>query len=75
MNILTNHKGEIDNSQEMLKETIRHLEYQMKRLEKEMLEIIKTDSDILKHYKLSRGVKGVGLVLAIQMVVHAHKYS
>lgn len=75
MDVITDQKGAVDISQDMLKETINHLESQMKRLEKEMLEIIKTDSDMLKHYKLSKSVKGVGLVLAIQMLVHTHNYS
>lgn len=75
MDVLTGPKAADDIAQEMLAETINHLEHQMKRLEKEMVELIKTDSQLLKHYKLSKSVKGVGLVLAIQMLIHTHNYS
>ena len=75
MDVLSGKDATDDISHEMIGETINHLEHQMKRIEKEMLEVIKTDNEMLKHYKLSKSVKGVGLVLAIQMLVHTHNYS
>jgi transposase len=39
------------------------------------MSLIKTDQAMLKNYKLSRSVKGVGMVLAIQMLLHTHNYT
>jgi len=75
MQVLTVNKQTEDVSQAMIADTIYHLEQQMKKLESAMVSLIKTDSQMLKHYKLSRSVKGVGLVLAVQMLVHTHNYT
>ena len=75
MQTLTASKNQADFSETMIVETITHLEVQMKKLEKEMVNLIKTDSLMLKHYKLSLSVKGVGLVLAVQMLVHTDNYT
>lgn len=56
-------------------ESIEHLEGQARKIEKAMEILIKSDDDMLINYKLSKTVKGVGLVLAIQMLLHTHNYS
>ena len=40
-----------------------------------MEELIKTETKMLANYKLSKSVKGVGRILAIQMLLHTHNYS
>lgn len=37
--------------------------------------IIKLDQQLNKNYKLSKSVKGVVPILAIQMLLHTHNYS
>jgi transposase len=37
--------------------------------------LIKLDQQLNKNYKLSKSVKGVGPILAIQMLLHTHNYS
>ena len=36
---------------------------------------IKEDETMITNYKLSKTVKGVGLVLAVQMLLHTHNYT
>lgn len=64
-----------DTSLDIVKQTICQLEQQITAIEKAMNELIKTDQTMLKNYKLSRSVKGVGMVLAIQMLLHTHNYT
>lgn len=59
----------------VIKQSLKQIEAQVKKVEKSMDELIKTDVKMLRNYKLSRSVKGVGKVLAIQMLVHTHNYS
>lgn len=69
------HTNQSDTSLEITTQTINHLEQQIGAIEKAMNELIKTDQAMLKNYKLSRSVKGVGMVLAIQMLLHTHNYT
>lgn len=59
----------------VIKQSLKQIEVQVKKVEKSMEELIKTDVEMLRNYKLSKSVKGVGRVLAIQMLVHTHNYS
>lgn len=59
----------------MMAETILHLEGQRSKIEKAMLALLKSDEQMYTNYKLSRSVKGVGIVLAVQMLLHTHNYS
>lgn len=59
----------------ILNENISHLEKQILATEKAMNQLIKLDEGILKNYKLSKTVKGVGMVLAVQMLLHTHNYT
>lgn len=74
MNVLTQNSV-TDTSQQMLSETIAHIENQMTKIEKAMVDLIKTEADYYHNYKLSKSVKGVGLVLAVQMLLHTHNYT
>lgn len=46
-----------------------------KNLYKAMNELIKQDETMITNYRLSKTVKGVGMVLAIQMLLHTHNYT
>jgi|688.fasta_scaffold445169_1 transposase len=56
-------------------ETIEHLESQARKVEKAMEALIKSDEAMQVNYKLSKSVKGVGMVLAVQMLLHTHNYT
>jgi len=64
-----------DFSIQTIGETIDHLEEQTARIEKAMEALIKADDMMAGNYLLSRSIKGVGLVLAIQMLIHTHNYT
>jgi transposase len=64
-----------DISMALLKENISHLENQISAIEKAMNDLIKEDETMIINYKLSKTVKGVGMVLAIQMLLHTHNYT
>ena len=59
----------------ILKENIAYLEKQITSTEKAMNELIKQDNTMIANYKLSKTVKGVGMVLAVQMLLHTHNYT
>ena len=58
-----------------IKQTLKQLESQIKKVEKEMTRLIKQDGDMYHNFKMSKSVKGVGNVMAIQMLLHTHNYS
>lgn len=64
-----------DVSVRILKENIAYLEKQITSTEKAMNELIKQDNTMITNYKLSKTVKGVGMVLAVQMLLHTHNYT
>lgn len=68
-------KGSNDFSVLSITESIEHLETQAKKVEKAMEALIKADDQMQTNYKLSKTVKGVGLVLAVQMLLHTHNYT
>jgi|688.fasta_scaffold462046_1 transposase len=68
-------KGQPDASIMALDDTLSHLEFQINRIEKAMDALIKLDQQLNKNYNLSKSVKGVGPILAIQMLLHTHNYS
>lgn len=69
------HDRDSDPSVIILDQTIIQLEQQTKRIEKEMELLIKSDKDLKDNYTLSKTVKGVGRILAVQMLVHTHNYT
>lgn len=64
-----------DTSMEILSESMVQLEQQILKIEKAMSELIKADQSMAANYKLSKTVKGVGMVLAVQMILHTHNYT
>lgn len=52
----------------ILKENILQLENQILNVEKAMENLIKKDENMISNYQLSKSVKGVGRVLAIQLL-------
>ena len=69
------HDQDNDVSIGILRENIAYLEKQIATTEKAMNELIKEDKSMITNYKLSKTVKGVGLVLAVQMLLHTHNYT
>jgi len=59
----------------IIKHSLQQIEVQIKKVEKSMDALIKTEPKMQSNYKLSRSVKGVGRVLAIQMLLHTHNYT
>lgn len=59
----------------IIKQSLKQIEKQVNKVEKSMAELIKTDVKMQNNYKLSRSVKGVGNILAIQMLIHTHNYT
>jgi len=54
---------------------LHHTKGQLLKLEKQMQELIKMDDEMQSNFELSRTVKGVGPILAMQMLLHTHNYS
>jgi len=59
----------------MIDQTLHHLKGQLQKLEKQMQELIRADREMQSNFELSRTVKGVGPILAIQMLLHTHNYT
>lgn len=59
----------------LIRQSIQQLEHQVSKVEKAMEELIKQEPEMKTNYKLSKSVKGVGKILAIQMILHTHNYS
>lgn len=64
-----------DVSMVILKGNMEQLNNQITAIEKAMNELIKQDETMITNYKLSKTVKGVGMVLAVQMLLHTHNYT
>lgn len=68
-------KPEEDVSLEILRESLSLLNAQILAIEKAMTSLVKTEVEMYKNYKLCRSVKGVGMILAIQMLLHTHNFT
>lgn len=64
-----------DTSVKIINQSLRQIEAQVKKVEKSMDELIRKDVQMQENYTLSKSVKGVGRILAIQMLVHTHNYT
>ena len=73
--LATLEKATGDTAIKIIKLSLNQIESQVKKVEKSMDELIKTDAKMQTNYKLTRSVKGVGKVLAIQMLLHTHNFS
>lgn len=59
----------------ILKENMAQLKLQVHAIEKAMNQLVTNDKTLNNNYKLSKTVKGVGMILAIQMLLHTHNYT
>jgi transposase len=64
-----------DVSMIIIKDNMTQLNIQIAATEKAINELIKQDETMITNYKLSKTVKGVGMVLAVQMLLHTHNYT
>lgn len=64
-----------DVSMIIIKDNMTQLNNQITATEKAINELIKQDETMITNYKLSKTVKGVGMVLAVQMLLHTHNYT
>ena len=64
-----------DVSMVIIKDNMTQLNNQITATEKAINELIKQDETMITNYKLSKTVKGVGMVLAVQMLLHTHNYT
>lgn len=56
------------------KETIKYLEDRIAEIEKEMMEIINNDNELLQTHKLLLSINGIGLVNAMHTLVHTDNF-
>lgn len=58
-----------------LNKVIRSIDLQLKNLARIIKELIRSNPGIDKNYRLCTSVKGVGPVLAIEMILHTHNFT
>jgi len=58
-----------------LNKVIRSIDLQLKNLERTIKELLTSDPGIYKSYRLCTSVKGVGPVLAIEIILHTHNFT
>jgi transposase len=73
--LVTIEKTTGDKALGIIKQSLKQMEVQIKKVESEMEVLLKTDDQLYSNYKLSKSVKGIGSVLAIQMLLHTHNYT
>jgi transposase len=73
--LVTLEKKSGDISVGIIKQTLKQLGVQIKKVEKAMEALIKTEEVMWQNYQMSKSVKGVGNVLATQMLLHTHNYT
>lgn len=59
----------------MITKNLKHLVSQIASIEKAMDLLLKQEQKLNKQYKLCKTVKGVGRILAVQMLIHTHGFS
>jgi len=73
--LVTIEKTSADEGLKIIRQCLKQTELQIKKVEKSMIELIKTEVKMQNNFNLSKSVKGVGKILAIQMLLHTHNYS
>jgi len=58
-----------------LKKVTRAIDAQIKSLETTIKKVIESDPGIERNYRLCNSVKGIGPVLAIEMILHTHNFN
>jgi transposase len=58
-----------------LNHVIKMLEKEILKLESKIEEIVNQDEQLIRNYELCRSVKGIGLVLALELIIHTQNFT
>jgi transposase len=58
----------------LIKPNIDFLNQQIKEVEAKLLAVIKSNEDIVKNYNLLISIKGIGIILAVQFLIHTGNF-
>lgn len=58
-----------------LKKVLSALDKQILKLEDEMQELVRKDEELSLKFELCRSVKGIGLVLAVELIIHTQNFT
>jgi len=64
-----------DPSMAIIRETIVFLKGQLEAIEKQLEALVEATPEFASNYALLKGIKGIGLVLALELVVHTHNFT
>ena len=56
-------------------ELVRHLDELVAEVEKQMLEVIKSEEDLNRNFRLLDSIKGIGLVNAVNIIVYTENFT
>lgn len=56
-------------------ELVRHLDELIAEVEKQMLEVIKSEEDLNRNFRLLDSIKGIGLVNAVNIIVYTENFT
>jgi len=59
----------------IIKPNIEFLNQQIKEIEKKLVEVAQSNKDIARNYNLLTGIIGIGLILAIQLLIHTGNFE
>jgi transposase len=59
----------------ILRKSLLFLQKQLLKIEKQMEQLVNESPDLAVNYNLLLSIKGIGLVLALQLIVHTHNFS
>ena len=58
-----------------LKAALRNLVKQISKVEQEIRDVIKSDDELRHNYKLCSSIVGIGLVVALEMMIHTQNFT
>ena len=67
--------GETNMMKDIQKRLINNLDEEISTIEKEIEDIIKSDEEMLKNYKLVRSVRGIGLVIGFYLIAYTGNFT
>lgn len=73
--LVTVEKQSVDVGLKVIRQSMKQICVQVLKIEREMEALIKSSPVMQINYKLSKSVKGVGRILAIQMLLHTHNFT
>ena len=68
-------KVALDNSIQMIQQCLHYTQKQIKRIEKQIHDLIESIPEYAANYKLLRSIKGFGFVVTMQIIIHTHNFS